>query len=33
MAEGLKIIGVDGVDPSPETIRSERYPFLAPGTL
>lgn len=31
MAEGLKIICVEGVDPSPETIRSEQYPFLAPS--
>jgi phosphate transport system substrate-binding protein len=29
MAEGLKIIAVDGVDPQPETIADESYPFLA----
>ena len=28
MAEGLKIISVDGVAPSPETIRSGEYPHL-----
>lgn len=28
MAEGLKIISVDGVEPSPETIRSGEYPHL-----
>ena len=28
MAEGLKIISVDGVEPSPETIRSREYPHL-----
>ncbi|SFG62099.1 PstS family phosphate ABC transporter substrate-binding protein [Oribacterium sp. WCC10] len=26
MANGLKIIGVDGVDPNPDTIRNETYP-------
>ncbi|MGE4352812.1 MAG: PstS family phosphate ABC transporter substrate-binding protein [Oscillospiraceae bacterium] len=31
MAEGLKIIAVDGTEPSAETIRAETYPFLAPG--
>ena len=30
MAEGLKIIAVDGVKPGPETIRSGEYPFLNP---
>ena len=30
MAEGLKIIAVDGVTPSAETIRSGEYPFLNP---
>ena len=29
MAQGLKILAVDGVDPEPETIRSKEYPFLA----
>lgn len=29
MAEGLKIIAVDGVDPNPDTIRAEKYPHLA----
>jgi len=28
MAEGLKIISIDGVEPSPETIRSGEYPHL-----
>ena len=31
MAEGLKIIAVEGVDPNPDTIRSAEYPFLAPS--
>jgi len=30
MAEGLKIISVDGVNPGPGTIRSGEYPFLNP---
>ena len=30
MAEGLKIIAVDGVKPGAETIRSGEYPFLNP---
>ena len=30
MAEGLKILSVGGVRPSPETIRSGEYPFLNP---
>jgi len=30
MAEGLKIISVDGVKPGDETIRSGEYPFLSP---
>ena len=30
MAEGLKIISVDGVKPGAETIRSGEYPFLNP---
>jgi len=30
MAEGLKIIAVDGVKPSGDTIRSGEYPFLNP---
>lgn len=29
MAEGLKILAVDGVQPEPESIRSGDYPFLA----
>ena len=29
MAEGLKIISVDGVSPEPESIKNEEYPFLA----
>ena len=29
MAEGLKILRVDDVEPEPETIRSGQYPFLA----
>ena len=28
MAEGLKLLSVDGVAPSDETIRSGEYPFL-----
>lgn len=28
MAEGLKILAIDGVDPDPDTIRSGQYPFL-----
>ena len=31
MADGLKIIAVDGIDPNPETIRAAEYPFLAPS--
>ncbi|MGI6028040.1 MAG: PstS family phosphate ABC transporter substrate-binding protein [Candidatus Heteroscillospira sp.] len=31
MADGLKIIAVDGVQPEADTIRSGSYPFLAPG--
>ena len=30
MAGGLKIIAVEGVAPTPETIRAETYPFLNP---
>ena len=30
MAEGLKILAVDGVAPNAETIRSREYPFLNP---
>ena len=30
MAEGLKIIAIDGVKPSADTIRSGEYPFLNP---
>jgi len=30
MAEGLKILAVDGVRPGPETIRNTEYPFLNP---
>ena len=29
MAEGLKILAVDGVEPEPESIASEEYPFIA----
>ena len=29
MAEGLKIIAIDGVEPEPESIADESYPFLA----
>ncbi|MPN63245.1 hypothetical protein SDC9_211002 [bioreactor metagenome] len=28
MADGLKILAVDGVDPNTDTIRSGSYPFL-----
>ncbi len=31
MADGLKIIAVDGVEPNADTIRAGEYPFLAPG--
>ena len=31
MADGLKIIAVEGVDPNSETIRAKEYPFLAPS--
>ena len=31
MAEGLKIISVDGVAPSDESIAAGEYPFLVPG--
>ena len=30
MAQGLKVLKVDGVAPSPESIRAESYPFLNP---
>ena len=28
MADGLKILAVDGVQPNAETIRSHEYPFI-----
>lgn len=31
MADGLKIISVDGIEPGTDTIRSGEYPFLAPS--
>jgi phosphate transport system substrate-binding protein len=30
MAQGLKILAIEGVDPTPATIRSEEYPLLNP---
>ncbi len=30
MAEGLKILQIDGVDPAPETFRDGSYPFTSP---
>lgn len=30
MADGLKLIAVDGIDPNPDNIRSGEYPFLNP---
>ena len=30
MAEGLKILSVEGIEPNPATIRSEKYPLLNP---
>ena len=32
-ADGLKIIKVDDVDPSPETIKNKDYPFINPYFL
>lgn len=31
MADGMKIISVDDIEPAPESIRTGDYPFLAPG--
>lgn len=30
MAQGLKVLQVEGVSPSPESIREREYPFLNP---
>ena len=30
MAQGLKVLAVDGVEPSPQSIREEQYPFRSP---
>lgn len=30
MAQGLKLLALEGVEPTPETIRQERYPLLNP---
>ena len=30
MAQGLKVLAVDGVEPSPQSIREETYPFRNP---
>lgn len=30
MAQGLKLLSLEGVEPTPETIRQERYPLLNP---
>ena len=30
MADGLKLLAVDGVEPNPETIGSGEYPFINP---
>jgi len=30
MAQGLKLLALEGVEPTPETIREERYPLLNP---
>jgi phosphate transport system substrate-binding protein len=30
MAQGLKLLALEGVEPTPETIRSEEYPLLNP---
>ena len=30
MAQGLKLLSLEGVEPTPETIREERYPLLNP---
>jgi len=30
MAQGLKLLALDGVEPAPETIRAEKYPLLNP---
>ena len=30
MAQGLKLLSIDGTAPSPDTIRSGEYPFLNP---
>ena len=30
MAQGLKILAIEGIEPNPATIRSEEYPLLNP---